>query len=351
MSWNTVMAIDFDEAACAVYRANFPGVDVRCAPVSELIEQLPDADVIIGGPPCQGFSAAGEGLGEEDERDGWPDFIAAVAKVKPRMFLAENVPGMLTERHIAYFGRILEQLEALGYDVQYRLLDAVSFGVPQFRERVWVWGIRRDLGLKHQWPKPTHVWPPPEPCMFGAELLPAVTVGQALGLNGAIRPSTTLTGNWQGHQQPKIEQYRWSDAMLQKHPPAAPAAPAPTVQAKYFKGGAEGLLAVADEPSYTVSGQSREPIQNWKSKGYCRRLTPLECGRLQSIPDDFKRPQKITKTAMYRVIGNGWSSKCGWIFSQAFHAVDPTMRSVIDLFCGGGLGAVGWHGKFWEYES
>ena len=56
----------------------------------------------------------------------------------------------------------------------------------------------------------------------------------------ADEPSQTLVGHWQGHQQPEVHSYRWSDAMLQKHPPASPASPAPTVQAKWFKGGAEG---------------------------------------------------------------------------------------------------------------
>jgi site-specific DNA-cytosine methylase len=88
----------------------------------------------------------------------------------------------------------------------------------------------------------------------------------------------------------------------------------------------------------------------WKSKGYVRRLTPLECLRLQSGPDDFAWPNKITKTAMYRVVGNGWASGMAAQMSAALAAADPGSRAVVDLFCGGGLGACGWHGRYWAYD-
>jgi len=119
--------------------------------------------------------------------------------------------------------------------------------------------------------------------------------------------------------------------MYQKHPPFNPDAPAPAIQAKFYKGVAEGLLAV-DKPRLV------------------RRLTPLECLRLQSGPEDFKWPEKISKTNQYRVVGNGWASRMGAVFSEAFLRVDPDALSVVDLFCGGGLGAGGFHGRYWSYQ-
>lgn len=431
-----MLAIDFDKWAAATYRANFPGTHVECGAVADFVATMPAANIVIGGPPCQPFSDAGENEGESDDRDGMPDFIAAVAKVRPRMFLMENVRGLLKEKHLPYFGRVLAQLESLGYQVEYRVMDAVSFGVPQFRSRVWVWGIRHDVSARHCWPMRTHDWPPPEECMFGTALLPGVTVGQALGISGEIRqprapsqirrdhptdepsptvmgphggnrtlmliqscadpaqtidrPSPTLRSGGAGHDgcclriigggsnprhpgderterditdepsttisvavgnaMPAIK-YHWSDAMLQKHPPASPASPAPTVQAKWAKGGAEGLIEVLNAPAMTIVGGNREPWPNeeYRSK-FVRRLTPLECLRLQSGPDDFKWPAGIGKTAMYRVVGNGWASRMGAIFADAFRKVDPKSETVIDLFCGGGLGASGWHGRYWSYE-
>jgi site-specific DNA-cytosine methylase len=421
--WETVLAVDYDKWAVATYRANFPTVDVRQASVGDIIGDLREgmAAALKGGPPCQPFSDAGENEGESDARDCIPDFCAAVEKVKPRMFLMENVRGLLKERHLAYFGRVLARLEAAGYVVAHRVQDAVNYGVPQFRERVWVWGIRRDLyvdGIRHQWPRPTHAWPPPDPCMFGSELLPGVTVGQSLNLDGAIRqprapsqirrdhptdepsptvmgphggnrtlqlvmlqshadpavgidrPSPTLRSGGAGHDGcclrivgggtnphyagearterditdepsttiaaghthnalPGVVEYRWS---RYKHPPIVPTEPSQTVQSQWHKGEPNGCLLVSEKP-VTI-----------------RRLTPQECARLQSCPDDFAWPEKITKTAMYRVIGNGWACGHGAAFSAAFAAADPDSRTVIDLFCGGGLGASGWHGRHWSYQ-
>ncbi len=494
----TLLAIDFCKDACATYSANFPDVEVRCDKVEAHRRNLPQSDVIIAGPPCQGFSLAGKGLGEFDPRNGWPATVAAVEFSMPRMFLFENVSGMLTVKHIKYLRKVFTALERLGYVVEMKRMDSVNYGVPQFRDRIWLWGIRQDVhatGVRHRWPAPTHAWPWPEPGMFGDHgLQRAVTVGQALGIshwqsdgvwfegsgiagtvmgggrNGPVggeperqadgkytrherditpepsttiaghmggalgggthprlvvmgagrhditpkttrditgEPSQTIVGQWQGHQQP-IVLYRWSDAMLQKHPPASPASPASTVQAKYLKGGAEGLVEITDdprhqphqpansltggsakahspnassgyvlaidtkqqrttapvtalgsdsrhalveaEPSETLCGSIHEPMQNWKAKKWVRRLTVMECARLQSMPDNFKWPAKITKTAMYRIIGNGQASLMVWHLAQALAAADPEIRTAISLFCGGGVGDVGFHGRYWSFS-
>lgn len=500
----TVLAIDFDKWAAETYAENFPGVDVRRATVESQIDSMPYSDIIIGGPPCQGFSVAGEGKGEKDERNGWPAAISAVAKVRPRMFLFENVAGMMSARHIRYFSRVYADLEKLGYRVEWLLLDSVNYGVPQFRERVWVWGIRADVGAAHCWPSPTHIWPPPTEGLFGEHgLLPGVTVGQALGIEGYIRiergaglldrggerrdhpttepcpmvaagskgsgprmkvigggrnhiargdghferaereitdePSTTITGKFmgthKGAQNPRIVEvydhgaadpaapcptikaggnvaagghqgggcppaiaYRWSDAMLAKHPPASPASPASTVQAKFYKGGAEGLLQITDnskhqphQPANTLGsggaghGMSAANMhlsvdgRTWENRhppaspaptvrarsprdgGRCvesvlkeglmvRRLTPDECARLMSMPDDFHWPAKITKTAKYKIIGNGQCSLMVHRLGEALRQTDPESRTVISLFCGGGVGDCGLHGRYWRFQ-
>lgn len=195
----TILAIDFDKHACETYRANV-AIDparVLCGKVGDLLEQLPYADVVTGGFPCQPHSFAGKRGASADSRDGGDDFIAAIAKVRPRMFLGENVPGILSSEGGRYVARFVAALTALGYVVEVKTLDAVNFGVPQFRARVWFWGIRRDVhesGVRHRWPAPTHTWPPPDQaCVFGGDLLPAVTVGQALGLE-ALATETNASG-------------------------------------------------------------------------------------------------------------------------------------------------------------
>lgn len=94
-----------------------------------------DIDIIIGGPPCQPFSRSGSQKGMEDARDGFPIFIDAVARLNPKVFLFENVVNILG-RHKWYFDLVLTELRNLGYIVEYRVLNAVDYGVPQKRERL-----------------------------------------------------------------------------------------------------------------------------------------------------------------------------------------------------------------------
>lgn len=351
--WRTITAFDADAKAVEVYRANMPGVEVRWEPVRA--STLPRADVLLGGPPCQPFSVAGKRGGSKDARDCVPDFIDAIGVVRPRMFLMEQVPGFTTVEDGRYMQRCVAAMEAHGYSVEMRLLDAVHYGVPQFRLRAWFWGVRNGLGIVRRWPRPTHAWPWPEQqCMFGGDLLPAVVVGEALELDGWTDRRgryCSRGGRLPGCGDTTLE-YHWSDAMRQKHPPASPVSPAPTVQAKWFKGGAEGLVEIDTKQKRTrrsvdapaLAGDSRHTLN-------VRRLTPDECARLQSVPDDWVWPESVAKTHRYRIIGNGWACLMAKRLGDAFGESDPESETVIDLFCGGGLGAVGWHGRAWEYRA
>lgn len=194
-------------------------------------------------------------------------------------------------------------------------------------------------------------------------------------------PATTISVAG-GNAIPEIFEYRWSDAMLAKHPPASPASPAPTLRSSISKGGATGALveyAISPEmlakmreheivgghvntreldpakPSRTVGAKNPTACTGdalrIRTPLLVRRLAPLECMRLQSAPDTFVWPEKITKTAMYRICGNGQASLMVAHLSREMALSDPDSRTAIDLFCGGGLGACGWHGRFWSYEA
>lgn len=102
---------------------------------------FPKADIVIGGPPCQPFSVRGKQLGKEDERDGFPIFIAAVKQLQPKVFLFENVRGVFYKNK-SYFSHIIDELESLGYVINYSLINAVDYDVPQNRERVICVGAR-----------------------------------------------------------------------------------------------------------------------------------------------------------------------------------------------------------------
>lgn len=112
--------------------------------------EYPNAEIVIGGPPCQPFSVGGNQKGIEDSRDGFPAFIAAIKKVQPSIFLFENVRGLLY-RNKRYFEIIRHKLEELGYIVEIQLLNAKNYGVPQNRERVIVVGHRGE----YEFPTPS----------------------------------------------------------------------------------------------------------------------------------------------------------------------------------------------------
>jgi hypothetical protein len=164
-------------------------------------------------------------------------------------------------------------------------------------------------------------------------------------------PSPTLKagGNFangrQGGGCPPVIAYRWSDATGR---------PAPTLVGGSAKSHVNDLSVVNDQTwreQFKSAPGGPLSAGGWKRKGdlWVRRLTPLECARLQSVPDCFVWPDGLSKTNAYRIIGNGWSCGMADAMSRALATADPDSRTVIDLYCGGGLGAVGWHGRAWRY--
>jgi DNA (cytosine-5)-methyltransferase 1 len=170
-------AVDFDEAAARTYRANFEVLQPRRPPVvlsgdegnleeidlSHLASHAPD--ILIGGPPCQGFSRVGRGkldsLSDEgyagDARNSlYKRFLDAAVLWRPKAIVMENVPGMLSVDGRSVADEAASDLIALGYRTGYSVLNASWFGVPQFRERLFFVGIRKDLGVTPSLPATTH---------------------------------------------------------------------------------------------------------------------------------------------------------------------------------------------------
>ena len=130
---------EMDAAASNTYNRNLVG---DCFPIKlDLDFQYPQAAIVIGGPPCQPFSVGGHQKGIEDVRDGFPVFIDAVKKLQPKVFMFENVRGLLY-RNKDYLELITNEFKKLGYLIDFKLLNAVDFGVPQNRERLFVVGHR-----------------------------------------------------------------------------------------------------------------------------------------------------------------------------------------------------------------
>ena len=136
------MGFEMDADCCATYRRNLHGDCVQAKLDRDFV--FPKAQVVIGGPPCQPFSVGGNQRGISDARDGFPAFISAVAQANPDIWMFENVRGLMY-RNKDYLDLIITEPEALDYIVEFRVLNAVQFDVPQNRERVIVVGHRGEF--------------------------------------------------------------------------------------------------------------------------------------------------------------------------------------------------------------
>lgn len=154
-------AVDNWDDALATIKRNKPSVLARASDlgdeiaVSELCKNLPRIDVVIGGPPCQGFSIAGKRDPEDPRNKLYKGFVRSIQLLKPKMFLMENVPTIASPKNIDLFHEILGDFAQIGYDVKHSVLIASHFGVPQNRKRMFVVGVLKDLRIDFDFPAPS----------------------------------------------------------------------------------------------------------------------------------------------------------------------------------------------------
>jgi DNA (cytosine-5)-methyltransferase 1 len=172
-------AVEFDRFACETFRKNFPTTpifegDVRALTARSIKSQYGGVDVIVGGPPCQGFSVAGPSqYGKIDDRNFLIfEMLKFVQLLRPKMFIVENVKGLLSgklspERRA--FNEFIARVSVAGYKTKHFVLQAADFGAPQWRERVVIFGAIDESSL------PDAILP-----SFGLESRPWRTVGDAL---------------------------------------------------------------------------------------------------------------------------------------------------------------------------
>lgn len=150
-----IYANDFNEYACKTYAYNISD-HIICEDVAKL-SNFPSADIILGGPPCQGFSTANPGRAFNDPRNHlFKEYSRIIQEVKPKIFLMENVSGMVTMEKGKVFRIIKKELENCGYTLYDKLLNAQDYGVPQSRRRMIIIGIRNNINSTFEFPEPTH---------------------------------------------------------------------------------------------------------------------------------------------------------------------------------------------------
>ncbi|WP_165062330.1 DNA cytosine methyltransferase [Adlercreutzia sp. ZJ154] len=150
------IANEFDKTIWETFKINHPNTKLLKGDIRDIdAAEFPDnVDGIIGGPPCQSWSEAGSLKGINDERGQlFYDYIRILKETKPKFFLAENVSGMLANRHSDAVQSIMDLFEGCGYDVSRTLVNAKNYGVAQERKRVFYIGFRKDLGIDFTFPK------------------------------------------------------------------------------------------------------------------------------------------------------------------------------------------------------
>ncbi len=289
--FDIVMANEFDKTIWATYEKNHKTPLIK-GDIREIKEtDFPnEVDGIIGGPPCQSWSEAGAQRGINDDRGMlFYDYIRILKHKQPKFFLAENVSGMLADRHSEAVKNIIQCFEECGYNVSITLVNAADYGVPQDRKRVFYIGFRKDL-------KSTFVFP-------------AATTPYA------YQKKTMKDAIWdlQTTAIPALPQNKTNGKL-------------PILNHEYFTGAystifmSRNRVRAWNEQGFTVQASGRQcqlhpqaPKMKFIEKNkrifvpgkedLYRRLTVRECARLQGFPDDFEFIYTDVDTG-YKMIGN-----------------------------------------------
>ncbi len=250
---------EMNHDAATTYNTNLKG-SCKIAQLSENFK-FPKADIIIGGPPCQPFSISGSQQGKKDIRNGFPAFIEAVAQIKPKLFLLENVTGLAWSNR-AYLELLIQQFQNLGYLVEYRIINAVNYGVPQNRERLIIVGHKSKFN-------------------FPVSALKKVTVIEAIGdiMYKVTKESKFVTKSMDKY----IARYEAASACTTPRD-LHPMKPSRTLTCKNLAGATGDMHRVL------------------LKDGRRKRLSVKEAARLQSFPDWFTF--QGSEASQFRQIGN-----------------------------------------------
>lgn len=282
-NFEVVYAMDFDKPTCDIYNSNFQH---KCAhqDITALDEKdVPEHDVLVGGFPCQSFSVSAQNpprLGYKDVRGKLFFEMCRILKHhQPRFFIAENVKGILSANKKKAFPLILSEFRKAGYNVTYAVLNSVDFGVPQKRERVFIFGFRDKVDFQN----------------FS---FPTPSVLEAVPLSAVLEQESSVE-----------DKYYFSERAVQG-----------LRSSKSFKLMNKGRAQDINGPSNTVSAHLAKVSLNSTDpvlliNGRYRMYTPREVARIQSFPEEFKLTG--TKTANYKALGNAVAPVVMWHLAQS----------------------------------
>ncbi|MYL57559.1 DNA (cytosine-5-)-methyltransferase [Virgibacillus halodenitrificans] len=278
-----VYSNDIFKEALETYKKNFSNKVFTHNHDIKKIKEFPKGDIVLGGFPCPGFSEAGPRLVDDPRNFLYIHFIRCLIQVRPKIFIGENVKGMLTLGKGEVFRQIKQDFEAAGYRVYHKLVNSRDFGVPQLRERVFLVGVREDIDFEYEFPEPTHG--------EGMLLKPYVTLEDAIG-DLVEDPGEYFTGSYSTIFMSRNRKKKWNEQSF-------------TIQAS-------GRQAPIHPGGSTMEKVEKNKWIFTDGEENNRRLSVKEIARIQTFPDwyDFYTGDntKMSKNGRldkaYKQIGN-----------------------------------------------
>lgn len=271
--FDIIWANDNNKKVEETYRYNHKNTELIIKSLVDIkSEDIPECDVIIGGPPCQSWSLAGAMKGKEDSRGQlFYEYVRVIKDKRPMAFVAENVKGIVSKAHIESFNEIVDMFKEAGYTVTYKLVNAKNYGVPQDRERVFIVGVRNDLKVSYEFPEPTN------------NETNYVTLESAIG-DLRDNPGDWMEGSFSPIFMSRNRRRGWNEVAF-------------TVQAS----GRQTQIH-PDSPEMEKVDKDKWQFKN-DSSMKIRRMSVRECARIQTFPDSFEfLGAPINEN--YKMIGN-----------------------------------------------
>lgn len=324
---------EIDKYAIQCYEQNHKGKNFGdCTKINP--NELTDFDLLTGGFPCQSFSTAGKGLGEQDPRGTLFYEIIRIAEVKkPKYMLLENVKGLTNKKFKDTFDKILGELDRIGYNVKWKVLNSKDFGIPQSRARVWFVCVRKDLEFNFEFPKERELK------IFLKDILEdkvdekyylnekqianifnkANTFRSRNLIKGSI-VQTLLSGMSHGNVPVISQTLQTAMGTDDNNIPLIET----VIKSEFLNNRVYGINGVAPTLSVKESKDVKIlDLYNYKVKeDICpinektaqlltnnhtiRKLTPKECFRLMGFLNDEINLEGLSNTHRYKLAGNGW---------------------------------------------
>lgn len=299
--FEVIWANDNDPSVFETYLLNHPHTYLCRKDMRELtMEEIPECDGFIGGPPCQSWSEGGKQLGLDDERGRmFLTYIHFIQAKQPKFFVIENVKGILSDKHFPTFKKMLDQLKDAGYVVHYQLMNAANYYVPQERFRVIVVGIRNDIDIKYQFPKPD------ESCF--------ITLRQAIGdITEKPRKYTSELVDMEYEKWLNHDVYMgpFDDRFMARNRVRGWNEVSYTMQAK-----ARNCPLHPQAPKMVYVSRDKQIFRPGFEYLY-RRLSVRECARIQTFPDHFRFIYHDVCDG-YKMVGNAVPPRLGRAIAES----------------------------------